>query len=210
MHDGITWIARSDISWLGYCITLARGVEPEELVSRLAGETAPTFLGQRTAAELERYLNQRGQEWGSGETIAVRYGDVADLAFAVADGQWPGEMELGVPDGLSHDGAHVFRLYYEKENPKLPPPAFSYFHDGSYLCGFDMFMHTWSSEITGSQPDLVREAVLSAGIPGEANRDMAHTRSLAIVEKQFQLTLPREEVLHGTLSAALIKGQTAA
>ncbi|MEV0982601.1 DUF6461 domain-containing protein [Streptomyces sp. NPDC049915] len=210
MHDGITWIARSNISWLGYCITLARGIDPEELVRRLAAETTPTLLGQRTAEELERYVSQRDQERAQCDTIAVRYGATADLAFAVADGHWPGEMDLGIPDGLSQDGAHIFRLYYEKQNPKLPPPTFSYFHDGRYMCGFDMYMHTWSSEITGSQPGLVSEAVLGAGIPGETERDVAHAKSLAIVEKQFQLTLPREEVLHGAVAAALIKGYTSA
>ncbi|MEU5092270.1 DUF6461 domain-containing protein [Streptomyces sp. NPDC021356] len=209
MHDGITWIAHSNISWLGYCITLARGMEPEELVRRLAGEKAPAPLGQRTAAELERYLSQRDQERGNAGTIAVRYGAVADLAFAIADGHWPGEMDLGISDGLSQDGAHVFRLYYEKENPKLPPPTFSYFHDGRYMCGFDMYMYTWSVEITGAHPGLVKEAVLTAGIPGETERDVAHTKSLAIVENQFQLTLPRGQVLDEALPTALIRGQTA-
>lgn len=210
MHDGITWIASSDISWLGYCITLARGIEPDELVRRLAGQTAPALLGEQTADELQRYVSRQDQESGRSDTIAVRYGAAADLAFAVADGNWPGAMELGIPDGLSQGGAHVFRLYYEKQNPKLPPPTFSYFHDGRYLCGFDMYMHRWSSEITGVQPDLISQAVLDAGIPSETARDSAHTKTLAVVEKQFQLTLPRDEVLHGSLPAALITGQTAA
>lgn len=95
----------------------------------------------------------------------------------------------------------------EKENPKLPPPIFSYFHDEHYLCGFDMYMNTWSTEITGSSPELVRDDVLAAGIPDETQRDTAHTKSLTIVENRFRLTLPKEQVLHGTLPTALVRGQ---
>lgn len=32
-------------------------------------------------------------------------------------------MGPGYTDGLSNDGADVFQLYWEKENPKLPHPS---------------------------------------------------------------------------------------
>ncbi|WP_327323425.1 DUF6461 domain-containing protein [Streptomyces sp. NBC_01210] len=210
MNDGIGWIARDEIAWIGYCITLARGLEPEELVRRLATDSAPLPLGHYTGYDLNTYLDQREGERRQNDSIAVRYGASGDLAFAVADGYWPGEMNTGPLHGVSKDGAHVFRLYYESQNPKLPPPDFSYFHDGHYLCGFDMYMHTWSHEITGSRPDLVSAAVQAAGIPDENRRDVSHAKSLAVVEEQFSLTLPKEQVLHGALPAALIKGQVPA
>ncbi|MGW6399160.1 hypothetical protein [Streptomyces sp. NPDC055134] len=68
-------------------------------------------------------------------------------------------------------------------------------------------MHTWSHDITGSRPDLVGAALQAAGVADEDTRDTAHTKSLAVVEEQFQLTLPKEQVLHGKLPAALIRGQ---
>lgn len=210
MNDGIAWIARDSISWLGYCITLARGMEPEELVGRLSEDSPPTLLGQYTGNDLETYLESRNGERGVIDSIAVRYGVSGDLAFAVADGYWPGEMGPDYSDGLSRDGAHVFQLYYEKENPKLPPPIFSYLHNEHALCDFNMYMHTWSSEVTGSTPELIQDDILNAGIPEETERDVAHANSLAIVERRFQLTLPKEQVLHGELPSALIKGQAPA
>ncbi|MFF0450895.1 hypothetical protein ACFYT4_31710 [Streptomyces sp. NPDC004609] len=142
--------------------------------------------------------------------LAVRYGTDGDLSFAVAYGQWPGEMGPGYTDGLSVRDDHVFQLYYGTQNPKLPPPEFSYFHGGVYTCGFQMYMHTWSHEITGPRPDLLRDAVQAAGIPTEDNRNTAHAKSLTVVEKTFRLSLPRHKVLHQAIPAALIKGQTPA
>ncbi|MFJ6573350.1 DUF6461 domain-containing protein [Streptomyces sp. NPDC091292] len=207
MSEGIGWIAREEIAWTGHCVTLARGLEPEELVRRLARSAPPVSLGTCTAYDLNTYLDRRERERGLDDSIAVRYGADGDLAFAVAYGHWPGEMNTGTLLGVSKGGAHVFRLYYETQNPKVPPPEFTYFHDGQYMCGFDMYMHTWSHEITGSRPDLISAAVQAAGIPGEDDRDTAHTKSLAVVEKQFNLTLPKERVLRGVLPAALINGQ---
>ncbi|MGW0908563.1 hypothetical protein [Streptomyces sp. NPDC002853] len=44
MSEGLTWLANSDVTWAGYCVTLARGLEPDELVRRMArGE--PTSAG---------------------------------------------------------------------------------------------------------------------------------------------------------------------
>ena len=205
MNDGITWIASNEISWLGHCITLARDVEPEELVSRLARNQEPEALGQHTGYDLQIYLDRLDREQGRCDSIAVRYGASGGLSFAVADGQWPGYMGPGYTEGLSRDGAHVFQLYDEQENPKLPPPTFSYLHDDRYVCGFDMYMHTWSSEIKGSNPELLHDDILAAGIPDETDSDAAHAKSLALVESRFQLTLPKELVLHGELPAALIR-----
>ncbi|WP_328754282.1 hypothetical protein OHA28_12255 [Streptomyces sp. NBC_00269] len=76
------------------------------------------------------------------------------------------------------------------------------------MCGFDMFMHTWSQEIAGTRPDLIRSEVENAGIPTETDRNVAHLESLKIVESRFHLNLPKELVLYGELPAALIAGQS--
>jgi hypothetical protein len=210
MDDGVAWLARENLTWLGYCVTLARGVEPEELVRRLAGDEPPVELGDHSADELLGFLARRDRDRGRDDSVAVRYGTSADLSYAVAYGEWPGRMGPGYTDRLSVQGDHVFQLSYETQNPKLPPPEFSYFRDGAYVCGFQMYMHTWSHEITGPRPELLAEAVRAAGIPDEADRGAAHAKSLAVVEETFRLTLPREQVLHQAVPAALIKGQSPA
>ncbi|MEU5978951.1 DUF6461 domain-containing protein [Streptomyces sp. NPDC047315] len=207
MNDGIGWLARADITWLGYCVTLAKGMEPVELVRRLAGGGVSEEIGDRGAEELTGLLARRDRDRGRDDGVAVRYGDSDGLSFAVAYGQWPGVVGPGYADGLAvRDGRdeHVFQLYCETQNPKLPPPEFAYFHDGVYACGFQMYMHTWSSEITGPCPELVSDAVRAAGIPQEEDRDAAHAKSLAVVEEAFGLSLPRQQVLHGELPTALI------
>ncbi len=62
----------------------------------------------------------------AGPTAArIRGASSGDLAHAVAKGDtWSGVMGPTYTAGLSDGGAHVFQLYYESRNPKLPPPDF--------------------------------------------------------------------------------------
>ncbi|WP_367038369.1 hypothetical protein [Streptomyces sp. Je 1-332] len=198
LSDGLTWLANSDVTWAGYCVTLARGLEPDEpdeLVRRLARDE-PGPLGEYTAETLEAHLERRDAP----ARTAVRYGSSEGLAFAVAYGDWPGYMGPGFTDGLSGE-AHVFQLYYESENPKVPPPSFSYFHQETYMCGFDLcsFPH-----VGGTAPDLLLRDVQAAGIEGEESRDAAHARSLSVLEERFGLSLPRGQILKGLLPAATV------
>ncbi|MFF4053998.1 hypothetical protein ACFYZ5_46275 [Streptomyces chartreusis] len=204
---GITWIADEDISWLGYCIKLARGLTGEELTARLAATGGPVPVEATTGPRAEELIDELDAERGDGASIAVRYGDHAGLGFAVAYGHWPSVLGPAYHDGTSRNGAHVFELYYEKQNAKVPPPAFAYFHDDSYVCGFDMYMNTWSQEITGPGADLVRVDIVAAGIPEEKERDTAHRASLAVLEQRFELALPRDLILDASLPTALVRGQ---
>ncbi|WP_330358261.1 hypothetical protein [Streptomyces chartreusis] len=204
---GITWIADEDISWLGYCIKLARGLTGEELTARLAATGGPVPVEATTGPRAEELIDELDAERGDSASIAVRYGDHAGLGFAVAYGHWPSVLGPAYHDGASRNGAHVFELYYEKQNPKVPPPAFAYFHDDSYVCGFDMYMNTWSQEITGPGADLVRADIVAAGIPEEKERDTAHRASLAVLEQRFELALPRDLILDASLPTALVRGQ---
>ncbi|MFB6638868.1 hypothetical protein ACFCYF_16600 [Streptomyces chartreusis] len=204
---GITWIADEDISWLGYCIKLARGLTGEELTARLAATGGPVPVEATTGPRAEELIDELDAERGDGASIAVRYGDHAGLGFAVAYGHWPSVLGPAYHDGTSRNGAHVFELYYEKQNPKVPPPAFAYFHDDSYVCGFDMYMNTWSQEITGPGADLVRVDIVAAGIPEEKERDTAHRASLAVLEQRFELALPRDLILDASLPTALVRRQ---
>ncbi|EFL30344.1 conserved hypothetical protein [Streptomyces viridochromogenes DSM 40736] len=204
---GITWIADGDISWLGYCIKLARGLTGEQLAARLAAPGAPVPVRATTGPQAESLVDELDAEHGDADGIAVRYGDHAGLGFALAYGHWPSVLGPAYHDGTSRDGVHVFELYYEKQNPKVPPPAFAYFHDDHYVCGFDMYMHTWSQEITGPGADLVRADIVAAGIPEETERDTAHRASLAVLEQRFELALPRDLILDAPLPTALVRGQ---
>ncbi|QKZ16170.1 hypothetical protein [Streptomyces chartreusis] len=204
---GITWIADEDISWLGYFIKLARGLTGEELTARLAATGGPVPVEATTGPRAEELIDELDAERGDSDSIAVRYGDHAGLGFAVAYGHWPSVLGPAYHDGTSRNGAHVFELYYEKQNPKVPPPAFAYFHDDSYVCGFDMYMSTWSQEITGPGADLVRADIVAAGIPEEKERDRAHRASLAVLEQRFDLALPRDLILDASLPTALVRGQ---
>jgi hypothetical protein len=204
---GITWIADADISWLGYYIKLARGLTGEQLAARLAAPGGPVPVQATTGPQAEALIDGLDAERGDADSIAVRYGDHAGLGFALAYGHWPSVLGPAYHDGTSRDGAHVFELYYEKQNPKVPPPAFAYFHDDHYVCGFDMHMHTWSQEITGPGAGLIRAEIDAAGIPEQRERDTAHRASLAVLEQRFELALPRDLILDASLPTALVRGQ---
>ncbi|EPJ36013.1 hypothetical protein STAFG_6930 [Streptomyces afghaniensis 772] len=75
------------------------------------------------------------------------------------------------------------------------------------MCGFDMYMHTWSQEITGPGADLIRAEIDAAGIPEQRERDTAHRASLAVLEQRFELALPRDLILDASLPTALVRGQ---
>jgi hypothetical protein len=204
---GITWIADEDISWLGYCIKLARGLTGEQLAARLAATGGPVPVQATTGPQAEELIDRLDAERGDTDAVAVRHGDHAGLGFAVAYGHWPSVLGPAYPDETSRDGVHVFELYYEKQNPKVPPPSFAYFHDDHYVCGFDMHMSTWSQEITGPGADLIRADIIAAGIPEEKKRDKAHRASLAVLEQRFELALSRDLILGASLPTALVRGQ---
>ncbi|WP_405524428.1 hypothetical protein [Streptomyces canus] len=204
---GITWIADEDISWLGYCIKLARGLTGEQLAARLAVGGGPVPVQATTGPQVEELIDGLDAERGDTDSIAVRYGDYAGLGFAVAYGHWPSVLGPAYHDGTSRDGVHVFELYHEKQNPKVPPPSFAYFHDDHYACGFDMYMHTWSQEITGPGADLIRADIIAAGIPEERTRGTAHRASLGVLERRFELALPSDLILGASLPTALVRGQ---
>ncbi|MEV6758432.1 hypothetical protein [Streptomyces sp. NPDC051214] len=195
MSEELTWLANSDVTWAGYCVTLARGLKPDELVRRLARDE-PGPLGEYTGGTLEDFLGRRDAP----ARAAVRYGSSAGLSFAVAYGDWPGSTGPGFTDGLSRE-AHIFQLSYESENPKVPPPSFSYFHQETYLCGFDLCPFP---DVRGIAPELILRDVQAAGIAGEEDRDAAHAKSLSVLEARFGLSLPRRQILEGLLPAATI------
>nr|WP_252981212.1 hypothetical protein [Streptomyces chartreusis] len=99
---GITWIADEDISWLGYCIKLARGLTGEELTARLAATGGPVPVEATTGPRAEELIDELDAERGDSDSIAVRYGDHAGLGFAVAYGHWP--SVLGPRTTTGHPG----------------------------------------------------------------------------------------------------------
>ncbi|MFI0243052.1 DUF6461 domain-containing protein [Streptomyces sp. NPDC016845] len=200
--DGIAWLAETAPTWYGYCIHLARGLTADELVDRLARGSAPRPLGAYTSEAVEAHLNAQTREMA-----AVRYGTHNGLAFTVAHGYWPGELGPGYSNDLSRSsGEEVFELYYETQNPKAPPPQFALFRDGAYACGFHLYMHTWSHEVTGPDAALLQTDIAAAGIPDQTDRKTAHRTSLTVIENRFALALPRKQIMHDALPAALVYG----
>ncbi|GAA4682649.1 hypothetical protein [Streptomyces youssoufiensis] len=141
------------------------------------------------------------------------------LATKRASDELPHRVGLGVQAPIGVDrgglsptgegGEEVFELYYETQNPKVPPPQFTFYRDGEYACGFHMYMHTWSHEVTGPDAALVQADIEAAGIHNEDRRESAHLTSLTVIEKRFTLTLPMNQILHGSLPAALVHGHHA-
>ncbi|MFD5557658.1 hypothetical protein ACFWIA_27930 [Streptomyces sp. NPDC127068] len=200
--DGIKWLADKAPTWSGYCIHLTRGLDAVQLVKRIARGAAPVFIGEYTAEDIEAHLNSQGRE-----ITAVRYGTHGNLAFTVAHGYWPGELGPGYNNDLSRNkGEEVFMLYNDAQNSKAPPPQFELYRDGEYACGFHMYMHTWSHEITGPDSSLIQADIEAAGIHDEERRETAHLKSLAIIEKRFKLALPMGQILNESLSTALVHG----
>ncbi|MEJ8668115.1 hypothetical protein WKI71_04620 [Streptomyces sp. MS1.AVA.1] len=102
---GITWIADGDISWLGYCIKLARGLTGEQLAARLAAPGGPVPVEATTGPQAEELIDELDAERGDADSIAVRYGDHAGLGFALAYGHWPSVLGPAYHDGTSRDGS---------------------------------------------------------------------------------------------------------
>ncbi|MFG2732377.1 hypothetical protein [Streptomyces canus] len=92
----------------------------EQLTARLATTGGPVPVQATTGPQAEALIDELDAARGETDSIAVRYGDHAGLGFAVAYGHWPSVLGPAYYDGTSRDGVHVFELYYEKQNPKVP------------------------------------------------------------------------------------------
>ncbi|MEV7792207.1 DUF6461 domain-containing protein [Streptomyces sp. NPDC087512] len=212
MTDGIAWLsAPASLAHGGYGVVMSRELASEELVARITRTArgprrGAHSLGELTGTQLHDVLEGFYGEARDG--LALRHGEVGEWSFAVKYGGWYGAF--GDQPPLSRGGAHIFHLEYEEENVKPVPPRFAYTHDGRPMCVFNLHLdRSWGDgEVTGDPAVAPRvEAVLkAAGLPGDGlDRRTAHRTSLEVLEGLFELSLPRREILEGTLPAVVLR-----
>lgn len=202
MPDGISWVAEEDEPLPGgYCVVLARGLTPEDLVRRLAPDTRPRLVGPRSQEAFEDEMRELLRATGRHYPVAgVRYGSAGDLAFAVGCGQW--ELALGRHETpvIWHGDVHTYELYYFADHPNVPEPHFRYGHDGGVRLCFDID--------TEETPYLFDAWGDDAALVADMERAAHVTPALELLEQRFGLTLPKELILTGELPAAVIKSPT--
>ncbi|MBD0689529.1 hypothetical protein [Streptomyces sp. CBMA123] len=211
MTDTLSWLAEPEsIAFGGYSVVLARGLDPAELVARIAAEAVPRCtarpLGPYTGEDL---IEEHELDLASGtEDLALRHGQVGDLAYAVAYGYWQGE--LGIPATVSRGGAEVYHVEYEEENGKPVPPNFSASWDGRPLCSFNLHLDSsWGFDGVDGDPETaaaVTADLAAAGLPDpEREKRDVHRTCLELLGRRFGLALPRAAVLDGELPAVLLE-----
>jgi hypothetical protein len=212
MTDGIGWLAApQSIAFGGYSVVLARGLESEELVSRL---TATVFGPRRTARSLgeltsEDLINALKYDYrGSYPEIGLRYGVSGEWIFVVMYGGWQGEFGSQPP--VTRGGAHVFYLEFEEENGKPVLPQFSYLHDDHLVCAFNLHLDgSWGYDGVNGDPEVtarIEQMLSAAGLPDASvpRRDV-HRIALKIIARCFGLSLPRRQILEETLPAVVLE-----
>ncbi|MEU7404679.1 MULTISPECIES: hypothetical protein [Streptomyces] len=213
MTDGIRWLAEPQcLSRDGYSVVMSRELASDELVSRLtrtargAKRTAHA-IGELTHTQvydvLEGFYGERPHDG-----LALRHGERGEWSFAVKCGDWP--AEFGEEPPLSRGGAHVFQLEYDEQNVKSVPPRFAYRHDGRDMCAFNLHLNgSWGPGGVVGDPEIAPrvEAVLAAaGLPDDdLDPRTAHRTSLEVLEALFELSLPREAIVSGTLPAVVLR-----
>ncbi|GAA0273729.1 hypothetical protein GCM10010302_09220 [Streptomyces polychromogenes] len=214
---GIAWLAAPRwIPFGGYNVVMARGLTPDELVRRLAATAsweAPAVVhrapGEHTAEEVANPAL-----FDDDSDVHLRYGAYAGLSFAVMYGPWWGEFETMGP--VSAGGAEVFQVTFEEDNGKPVPPFFAYHRDGRLACSFNLHLDgSWGYDGVDGDPAVaarVTEAMGEAGLPvagrggytGEADEEQMRRTLLRLLGRLFDLSLPRERILRGSLATATL------
>ncbi|MGW8726126.1 DUF6461 domain-containing protein [Streptomyces sp. NPDC055808] len=211
MTDGIAWLAEpQSISFGGYSVTLARGLDIEAMAARIAASSQWSKrtvepVGELTGDGLVEALDSEyGDVW---DGIGLRLGVSGGWTFAVAYGGWFGEFRHD--PAISEGGAEVFRVEYEEENGKPVPPTFHHHRDGRTVCTFNLHLDdSWGNgQVVGDAEvdQRVRELLTAEGLPDHEREDReVHRTSLRVLERHFGLTLPRALVLEAPLPAFLL------
>ncbi|WP_406511388.1 hypothetical protein OG851_02905 [Streptomyces sp. NBC_00161] len=217
LASGISWLAAPRwIPFGGYNVIMARGLTPDALVERLS---AAAFWGVPAVvnrAHGEHTAEEIGDPdlFDADEDVHLRYGEHSGLAFVVMYGPWWGEFsDLGP---VSEDGAHVFQVVFEEDNGKPVPPFFTYLHDGRTACSFNLHLDgSWgydgvdgdpavAARVTGAIAEAGLPVTGRAGYPGEEGEEEMRRTLLGILGRLFDLSLPRERVLHEALPTATL------
>ncbi|MFE5536539.1 hypothetical protein [Streptomyces sp. NPDC056492] len=212
MTDGMAWLAApQSIAYGGYSVVMARGLGPQELVGRLTEtvygpEHTAVPVGDLTGADLLALLVDH-------EDIGLRYGRCGDWSYTVAYGGWMGGFRGGLP--LSRGGVDICHLEFEEENGKPVPPRFAHFRDEVVLSAFNLHLDgSWGYDGVDGEPataSRLQAALTAAGLPADEGTDdgaddrEVHRTALGVLERHFGLSLPREEIVGGTLPAVLLE-----
>jgi hypothetical protein len=212
MTDGISWLAApQSIAFGGYSVLLARGLDAEELVSRL---TATVLGPNRTARNLGLLTSEdlidavADGQWAPCPTIGLRYGEIDEWVFVIKYGGW--QAEFGPVQSASRGGAHVFQVEFEEENGKPVPPQFFYCHDERLMCAFNLHLDSsWGYQGVRGDPEVasrVEEMLAAAGLPNpDMPRRETHRIALEVIERCFGLSLPRRQALEAALRAVMLE-----
>lgn len=190
MSDGIQWLA-DEWDYNDLNVTFARGISPQDLAVRLGADTdAP--LQMLTSQEAETMI-QRGDC-----ARVARVGESGEWSFAV-EPICPSRAWWGKPD-LSRGDVEVIHL---TPKPYDPPKEFWYYRSGDTVGRFDF----------GEQPggmEFLTPALQAVGAMKIMGRDGVYeeiddeTRKiLAAIERHFSVSLPRADVIDGSLPAAV-------
>lgn len=195
MADGIKWVAESELFDLGYGFLFAKGIDPSDLVVRLGGEQG--LIGPLTrieANELEFRIRKESRDQ------IVRVGSQGDWAFAFAEYAAVGKHESAIRAASTATSAiSIFRTVNAFS-------GFTYAEDGELICEFEPGI---DPEMSGREPEKFYDQFARVGLLGEEVEELGSSSmplALDVVESVFQLSLPRHELLDGTLPAARIPG----
>jgi hypothetical protein len=194
--DGVRWLAAEGHFDCGYWVVFARGLEPAELVRRLAPVTP-------VDEPVTRFGVDEVEDAGGG--VVVRAGGSAGWAYGVVEGGPVGREPEAVLGALSAGTAavEVFRTVNADT-------GFGFGEHGRLVCRFEPGLE---HERSGADPDRLLPALRRAGLvlpdgttPFERGIDLpdALPRVLAMAEAEFGLDLPRRAVLNGALTAGLL------
>ncbi|MCG6498733.1 DUF6461 domain-containing protein [Kitasatospora sp. A2-31] len=205
MGDGIRWLPEGGETGYLSGVTMARGIDAQELALRMGAQpgTGTEPITHAEVLQLDMLIYRPGDR---GDGI-VRIGEHAGWAFAFEYGDSTGSERL---EEISRDGVEVVHYTPVREHP---PALVCYARDGHHICGFGL-----GEESTrwGEEPDLLLPALVAADIldpdgttyrrPDDEHHTARNRRTLAVVEQHFGLDLPQALLTHALLPAYAVMG----
>jgi hypothetical protein len=175
---------------LGFCLTFARGVSPDELLVRMG--TDPDTLLARTRTEAE-YLQIDPHAPG----LVVRVGRAGEWAFGLESCGNHGSRDEVLSE-VSR-GTQALSTVYTGDGTRF----FSYAEDGVEVCWFDVDS---PSRGTGSDPNFLLPEMRAEGLMDTADGSLdSGAAMLRVIRRRFGVTLPKEAVLTGKLLSSVVR-----
>lgn len=198
--DTIEWLQDSCFTEFGYCVTFARGLSARELLRRMGCDVTRT--ARKSVIDANHWIEDVAEEFGraavAGREGVIRAGEADGWAFAFEDAGSRGTHR----DVLAAVSAGTVALStFENINALT---MFHYAQAGDVVCGFDRPPDRWGSDPDRLVPHLTRAGLLLAdGTQPDLGIDERQRLLHRIMHTEFGTTLPREDVEHGELLAAM-------